>query len=73
MEMSSQIQAPSSLTLTTLCLSTHWVGGWMVPRVGLDAVLANESRFLGRPAHSLVTTLTNLGKKNIRKKYEERT
>jgi hypothetical protein len=33
MEVSGQIQAP-----TALPPGTHWIGGWVGPRVGLDAV-----------------------------------
>jgi len=48
--------------------STHWIRGWVGPIAGLDAVVKrNESHHCscresnsGRPARSLVSTLTEL-------------
>jgi hypothetical protein len=47
---------------------THCIGGWVDPRAGLEAMEKNllpllgiaQPRFLGHPAHSLVTMLTDL-------------
>jgi hypothetical protein len=48
-------------------LDTHSMRGWVGPGAGLDPIkkslvskLGTESRFLGRPAHSLVTVKTKL-------------
>jgi len=45
---------------------THWIGGWVGPRVGLDAVARRKILSLcretnrGDPARSLVSMLTEL-------------
>jgi hypothetical protein len=47
-------------------LGTHRIGGWVGPRAGLDAVTKSKNPSAcqesnpGRPAHSLVTILTEL-------------
>jgi hypothetical protein len=46
----------------------HWIGGWVGLRICLDAVkkrkalslLTIKPRFIGLPAHSLVSTLSEL-------------
>jgi hypothetical protein len=46
----------------------YWIGGWVSPRVGLDAVqkrktlsfLGIKPQFLGSPTHGLVSTVTEL-------------
>jgi hypothetical protein len=45
---------------------THWIGGWVGPRVGLDAV--EENKFLycresnpGRPARRYIYSITDQG------------
>jgi hypothetical protein len=51
---------PCRLTPGERFLGTHWIGGWVVPRAGLDDVEkkklltlpGQELRPLGRPAHS---------------------
>jgi len=57
---------PCGFTPGVRALGTHWIGGWVSPRAGLDAVLKNfhyyHCRKLnpGRPAPSLVSLLTEL-------------
>jgi hypothetical protein len=51
---------PGPFTPGERALGTHWIGGWVGPRAGLDAVERRkiihlqgfELRPLGRPAHS---------------------
>jgi hypothetical protein len=38
MEVSGQLHAPVALLSGERAPGTHWIGGWMGPRVGLDAV-----------------------------------
>jgi hypothetical protein len=46
--------------------STHWIGGWVGPRSGLDAVVerkipcSHQELKPGHPTHSLDTKLTEL-------------
>jgi hypothetical protein len=48
--------------------STHWIGGWLDPRAGLDATVKRKKSLPfsclesnpGHPAHDLVTILTEL-------------
>jgi hypothetical protein len=55
-----QLHAPASFTPAERALGTHWIGGWVGPRAGLDDVekkkfftlLGLEIRSLGRPARS---------------------
>jgi hypothetical protein len=58
---------PCRFTPAETVPTTHWIGGWVDPRGGMDTVDKNllplhriESRFLGRPARSLVAILTEL-------------
>jgi len=39
MEVSGQLHAPVSLTPTERAPGAHWIGGWVGPRAGLDAVV----------------------------------
>jgi hypothetical protein len=51
---------PGRFTPGDIAPSTHWVGGWVEPRAGLEAVKKRkflilsgfELRLLGRPARS---------------------
>jgi hypothetical protein len=36
--VSGQFHAPTALPLGKRATGTHWIGGWMGPRVGLDEV-----------------------------------
>jgi hypothetical protein len=38
MEVSGQLHASAALPTGKSPPSTHWIGGWVDPRVGLDAV-----------------------------------
>jgi hypothetical protein len=38
MEVSGQLHAPAALLPSERAHGTHWTGGWMDPRAGLDAV-----------------------------------
>jgi hypothetical protein len=56
--MSGQLHAPAALPPGKQPPNTHWIGGWVVPRTGLDDVEKRkfftvpglELRPLGRPA-----------------------
>jgi hypothetical protein len=38
MEVSGQLLAPAAFLSGERATGTHWIGGWVGPRVGLDAV-----------------------------------
>jgi hypothetical protein len=38
MEMSGQLHAPAALPPEEITPSTHWIGGWVGPGAGPDAV-----------------------------------
>jgi len=38
MEVSGQLHAPASLPPRERATGTHWIGGWLDPRAGLDMV-----------------------------------
>jgi hypothetical protein len=38
MKVSGELQSPAALPLMERAAGTHLIGGWMGPRVGLDAV-----------------------------------
>jgi hypothetical protein len=38
MEVSGQLHALVALSLGIKATGTHWIGGWLVPKCGLDAV-----------------------------------
>jgi hypothetical protein len=59
MEMSSQLHAPTAL-IPGKDPGTHWIGGWMELRAGLDAVEKRKNPNPRRPACSIITTLTEL-------------
>jgi hypothetical protein len=60
MEVSSQLHAPAALLPGKKPPGTHWIGGWVDPRAGMDDVekrkfltlLGLELQPLGRPARS---------------------
>jgi hypothetical protein len=60
MEVSGQLHAPARFTPGERAPGTHWIGGWVGPRAGLDDVEKRkfltlpglELRLLGRPARS---------------------
>jgi hypothetical protein len=64
MEVSGQFYAPATLLPREGAPGTHWIGGWVDPRAGLDAVAKRKipSPCRGsnpdRPIHSLITTTT---------------
>jgi len=65
MEMSDQLHAPAALP-TEKASSTHWEGGWVDLRQGLNAVAKRkipcpcQKSNPGRPDRSLVATHTEL-------------
>jgi hypothetical protein len=57
MEVSGQLQDPAALSAGERVLGTHWIGGWVVRRVCLDAVEKRKifkclESYPGRPASS---------------------
>jgi len=42
MEVSDQIHAPAALSPGKGPLRTHWIGGWVGPRAGLDAMVKRK-------------------------------
>jgi hypothetical protein len=38
MEMNGQLHVPAALSPGEIAAGTHWLGGWVSPRAGLDAV-----------------------------------
>jgi hypothetical protein len=38
MEVSGRLQAPTPLPSEKTATGTHWIGDWLGPRAGLDAV-----------------------------------
>jgi len=71
MEVSGQVGVPTVL-IPEKEPGTHWIEDWMGHRDGLDAVtktktslpLPCQKSYLGRPARSLVTTLSYTGSNN---------
>jgi hypothetical protein len=65
-EVNGQRHAPSCFIPGERSTGTHWTGGWVGPRGGLDAVVKRElpspclESYPGRPTRSLVTALTDL-------------
>jgi hypothetical protein len=54
MEVSGQLHAPAALPKGKQPPGTHWIGGWVGPRAGLDAV--KKGKILPLPAlHDLPT------------------
>jgi hypothetical protein len=43
MEVSGQLHAPAALPLGEIAPGTHWIGGWVGPRIGQDAVEKRKS------------------------------
>jgi hypothetical protein len=68
MEVSRHLHALTVLSPGQKPSGTHWIGGWVGPRANLDAVARSKNSITvpvaelnpGRPARSLVTTLTEL-------------
>jgi hypothetical protein len=48
MEVSVQLHTPGRFTLTEIAPGTHWIGGWMDPRAGLEPVAEEKSPFITR-------------------------
>jgi hypothetical protein len=46
---------PGCFTFRETALGTHWIGGWVSPRAGLDAVMCNA--LLQQRKHNAVQTL----------------
>jgi len=42
MEVNGQLQRTDRFTLGIRASSTHWIGDWIGPRTGLDAVAKRE-------------------------------
>jgi len=42
MEVSGQFHTPAALLLRERAPVTHWIGGWVGPRAGLDALVRDE-------------------------------
>jgi hypothetical protein len=66
MEVSGQLHTLATLPPDSLT-ATHWIGGWVGPRLGLDAVEKTfiplpqiEPRFLSCPVRSIVIIPTDL-------------
>jgi hypothetical protein len=64
MDVSGQVHAPAAIPRWRDPPRTHWIGGWMGPRAGLDTVAkrkipspCRESN-PDRPAHRLVAIST---------------
>jgi hypothetical protein len=58
MEVSSQLHALVALPLGKITLSTHWIGGWVSPKAGVDSaekrkILPCQELNLGHPLHIL--------------------
>jgi len=73
MEMSGQLQAPVAL-FPNRKPGTHWIGGLVGPRAGLDSGEEKKSLYYScqelnpsRPVRSLVTILTELEERMILK------
>jgi hypothetical protein len=47
MEVSGQLHAPTALPFGKRASGTHWIGGWVDPRAGLDDV--EKRKFLSLP------------------------
>jgi hypothetical protein len=43
MEVSGQLHAPATLAPSERALGIHWIGGWVGPRAGQDAVEKQKS------------------------------
>jgi len=43
MEVSGQLHAPAALPPKERAPGTHWIGGWVGPRAGLDAVAKSRN------------------------------
>jgi hypothetical protein len=42
MEVSGQLHASAALPPREIAPGTHWIGGWVGPRAGLDAVVKRK-------------------------------
>jgi hypothetical protein len=57
MEVSGQLHSPAASPSGEKKTNTHWIGGWMGPRAGLDAVVKRKIPSLRResnPDHPIV-------------------
>jgi hypothetical protein len=45
--MSGQLHAPASLVPGESTLPTNWIGGWVGPKSGLDAVAKRKNHIIG--------------------------
>jgi hypothetical protein len=45
MEVSGQLHAPAVLPPGEGAPGTHWIGGWVDPRAGLDAVEKRNEKY----------------------------
>jgi hypothetical protein len=53
--MSDQLHAPAALPFGARAPGTHWIGGWVGPRAGLDTV-ENKKNFFPLPVIVAVPT-----------------
>jgi len=60
MEVSGQFNAPDALPARKEPPITHWRGGWMGPRAGLDAV--GREKFFPFPAVSYFVSKTSFSR-----------
>jgi hypothetical protein len=44
MELSDQLHAPAALLPGETASGSHWLGGWVDPRAGLDAPASTKNR-----------------------------
>jgi hypothetical protein len=66
MEVNEQLHAPAALLSGERSLGTHWIGGWVGPRAGLDTVVKRkilspcQESNPDRPSRSLVVIRTEI-------------
>jgi hypothetical protein len=69
MELSGQLHTPATLPAGVMVPGTHWIGGWVGPRGGLDAVekrkLLKLSGFEPRPSSPSLYWLSYSGPYNV--------
>jgi hypothetical protein len=56
MEVSGAASRPEGFTPRERALGTHWIGGWVGPRAGLDAVVKRK-KSLHSPAGNRISVV----------------